>query len=494
MKNNGKYEAAKPVSTLRTYFMSLLCLLLCCAMFLSTTFAWFTSDVTSEGNEIHIGTLKVNLLHHEGESKIPVDAEHQVFDKNVKWQPDHTEMETLTVENVGDLAFDYRLQFILDEDGCELTDGLSVEDVAKWFDVYCYNGVLADASTEDMTDPAWVKVADEQGNAVTLAQILEDGLSVFSGTLDSVNVSKTFIIALHLRQDADASIMGQKLSIDVKLTATQLGYEEPEPEMQTVTVSPDQLSSIDFTQDNTTYKFSGSYESLTITTQTGLNQVFDGTGAAVSGQVKISAPDPAHAYDSLKAKREGTITVTGFTAQTLNLLTYNNEQVNITKNTVNAMSVIGGNFALNLDGNKIDGKFATTYKDGENVTNKYGINLRICDYELSVTNNTITDTASHAIGLNGRQDEEGKVWGTYSIITAFSGNTITVNTTGDTGRAAFKLWNDYTYDPIGVTEPNDAAKALISMILSVESNNTLTLGTSHYAVCIDTYKTSTVVE
>lgn len=489
MRNSGKYEAAKPVSTLKTYFMSLLCLVLCCAMFLSTTYAWFTSEVTSKGNEIHVGTLKVNLLHHEGDSKIPVDAEHQVFDETVKWEPKHTEMETLTVENVGDLAFDYRLQFVPDEANCELTDGLSVEDVAKWFDVYCYNGVLADANTEDMTDPAWVKVADKQGNAVTLAQILKDGLSVFSGRLDSVNVSKTFIIALHLREDADASIMGQKLSIDVKLTATQLGYEEPEPEMETVTVSAADVESMDFTQDNTTYKFTGNFEELNIETKTGLNQVFDGTGATVSGQVLVNAPGVAHAYEDLGAQREGTVTVTGFQAQTLDVLAYNNEQVNITNNTVKAMSVVGGNFAMSLDGNSIDGDFAS-YTDGEGNTNKYGISLRICDYELSVTNNTITDTASHAIGLNGRQDESGKVWGAGSSITDFSGNQITVNTTADDGRAAFKLWNDFTYDPLNVTEPNDAAKVLIGMLLDTQSGNTFSIGTGHYVACIDSYKTS----
>ena len=57
MRKFGKYEkmpdgtkakqpAAKSV-LLQTYFTSLICMVLCVAMFFGTTFAWFTSDWVS---------------------------------------------------------------------------------------------------------------------------------------------------------------------------------------------------------------------------------------------------------------------------------------------------------------------------------------------------------------------------------------------------------------------------------------------------------------
>lgn len=468
--------------SLKSYFISLLCLFLSCAMFMGTTFAWFSEDVVSAGNEITIGSLRVALLHHEGDTQVAVDENHQVFDKNVKWKPDHVEVEVLTVQNLGDIAFDYRLQFVLDQAGCVLTDGMTAQKVAKWFDVYCYDGDATKA-TDDMTDPNWKKVD-------TLDKLLDEEASILKGALENQDDKDTVAIGLYLRSDATGEIMGQRLSVQVKLTADQQGIAEEEPQNQTVTVTQESLSDPDFFKgkDNTVFRFSGSFDSLTITPDTTLNQVFDGSNATVSGTVTVNAPGVPHAYDNLKdAQRQGSVTVKGFTATTLNVLAYNNEQLTIERNTVNAMSVIGGNFALNILNNTIDGKFAS-YTDGENVANKYGISLRICDYELAVTGNTITDTASHAIGLNGRQNESGKVWGGKAQITAFNGNTIAVNTTAETGRAAFKTWDDITYDPLNTASPNEAAKALINMILE---GNDLTVGDGHYAVCIDAFKTST---
>ena len=47
--------------TKRTLILSLASLVLCFTMLLGTTFAWFTDSVTSTGNKIASGTLKVDL-------------------------------------------------------------------------------------------------------------------------------------------------------------------------------------------------------------------------------------------------------------------------------------------------------------------------------------------------------------------------------------------------------------------------------------------------
>ena len=45
----------------RSLFSSILSLFLCVAMLLGTTYAWFTDSVTSAGNKIVSGSLKVDL-------------------------------------------------------------------------------------------------------------------------------------------------------------------------------------------------------------------------------------------------------------------------------------------------------------------------------------------------------------------------------------------------------------------------------------------------
>ena len=244
-----------------------------------------------------------------------------------------------------------------------------------------------------------------------------------------------------------------------------------------IDVTADNVASTDYSQDNAVYKYSGTFENLNIKTSGTLNQVFDGTKAVVSGTVTLNAPGTAHAYDSLQnVERSGNVTVKNFNSNVLNVLAYNNSSVNITNNTVKAMSVIGGNFKLDISGNTVDGDFGT-YTDGENGNNQYGISLRICDYELSMTDNTVTGTYSHAIGINGRGDEAGKAWGTTSSISAFSGNNITVNSTKKDERAALKIWCDVTYAPTQ-NELVSEAKELTDTIIA-DTTNVFTLGEGH---------------
>ena len=56
-------------TTRRALFMSVISLMLCCAMLVGTTFAWFTDEVTSVNNIIKAGNLDVELYYQvEGDS------------------------------------------------------------------------------------------------------------------------------------------------------------------------------------------------------------------------------------------------------------------------------------------------------------------------------------------------------------------------------------------------------------------------------------------
>lgn len=272
MRKYGKYErmpdgtrAKQPAvksMLLQTYFTSLICLVLCVSMFFGTSYAWFTSEVENTGNEIYIGTLDVGLFKHNG-----VNAEGEtmwadlassdenttkLFDSNIRWEPGYTALETVKVTNEGDLAFNYELKFTDGKiNGQE--DYAALLEVAQNFVVYVHAGEFtdsdpqpssyADIKTSAKTENGTWRTVRLGDDVATLADILTRGLSVISGSMENVradvtnpdvtlpgpNDSKptenTYTIALHMKEDTTAEVMGHKISLNVKLTAYQRTYE-----------------------------------------------------------------------------------------------------------------------------------------------------------------------------------------------------------------------------------------------------------------------------
>ena len=101
-------------NTKRALLSSVLALLVCFAMLIGTTYAWFTDTASSNGNVIKSGTLKVGFTWAEGNEE-PTDATWNdattvaVFD-NDKWEPGVVEAKHIKVKNTGTLAFKYKLE------------------------------------------------------------------------------------------------------------------------------------------------------------------------------------------------------------------------------------------------------------------------------------------------------------------------------------------------------------------------------------------------
>ena len=78
-----------------------------------STIAWFTDSVTSSGNKIQAGTLKVDLELKEGNEWISLKDEPStvLFDYDL-WEPGYTQVETMKIVNEGSLALEYELHVI----------------------------------------------------------------------------------------------------------------------------------------------------------------------------------------------------------------------------------------------------------------------------------------------------------------------------------------------------------------------------------------------
>ena len=95
-------------TTKRALLSSVLSLVLCMAMLVGTTFAWFTDSVTSANNKIQAGNLDIELEYYTGTEWKTVKDATELFTGNL-WEPGHTEVLYLRLTNKGTLALKYQL-------------------------------------------------------------------------------------------------------------------------------------------------------------------------------------------------------------------------------------------------------------------------------------------------------------------------------------------------------------------------------------------------
>ena len=97
-------------STKRALISSTLALLMCVAMLIGTTFAWFTDTASTAVNKIQAGNLDVQLEYSKDltEWKKVTDTT-KVFEDSTLWEPGRTEVVYLRVTNAGKLALKYTL-------------------------------------------------------------------------------------------------------------------------------------------------------------------------------------------------------------------------------------------------------------------------------------------------------------------------------------------------------------------------------------------------
>jgi len=98
-------------STKRALLTSSISLLLCFAMLLGTTFAWFTDSATTARNVIQSGNLDVVLEYKTDwdDKWTPVGEDTKLFKEGALYEPGYTEVVFLRVSNAGSLALKYNL-------------------------------------------------------------------------------------------------------------------------------------------------------------------------------------------------------------------------------------------------------------------------------------------------------------------------------------------------------------------------------------------------
>jgi len=189
-------------ATRRALVSSAIALVLCFAMLLGTTFAWFTDTASSNGNTITTGDLDVELYKWTGTTendRVKVDgASLFTTAEDNKWEPNATNVVYLSIRNEGSLALKYRVVL-------EVTD-VSDSGHYQLTDVLYYD-IIEDArygSVTSWSDENAVQVV--KGNNTTQAEDV---------TLP-VNGEHFFALAVHM--DAEAGNMYQNMTAKFNIT------------------------------------------------------------------------------------------------------------------------------------------------------------------------------------------------------------------------------------------------------------------------------------
>ena len=188
-------------STKRALLTSALALLMCVAMLVGATFAWFTDTASTAVNKIQAGTLNVDIVDKNGDS---LNGKSLSFrDANdstdILWEPGATfNLDSFKIVNKGNLAFKYKV----------IISG--VNGNAKLLEAIDFFVKIGDAEKVALAD--WEGILLPNGEAAT------DTMD--AGTTSAITISGT------MKKEAGNEYQG--LSIDgigITVVATQYTYE-----------------------------------------------------------------------------------------------------------------------------------------------------------------------------------------------------------------------------------------------------------------------------
>ena len=191
-------------STKRALLTSALAILMCVAMLIGSTFAWFTDTASTAVNKIQAGNLDVKLMMLKGSSWVSAEGETLTFktkdgraaDK-ILWEPGCTyELPALRIDNRGNLALKYKI---------------------------IISGIQGDAELNEAIE--W-KIAD----GLVMGGIFHEmGVAAMEGVLypspmspGYPNATNAFVISGHMKEDAGNKYQGLSIEgIGITVVATQ---------------------------------------------------------------------------------------------------------------------------------------------------------------------------------------------------------------------------------------------------------------------------------
>ena len=213
-------------STKRALLTSVLAMVICLAMLIGSTFAWFTDTATTGVNKIVSGNLKVGFEYWNG-TKYADATNVSLFSEDTKWEPGHTEVVYLKVSNLGSLALKYRLRTIdtFEHQYAKNSKGEQIL-LSKYLEIGVAEGINAAEGTFANRDEA-VKAA--AGNMVDYKSYTKDSTILANADADYIELVVRMPETVGNEANWDSTVRGSYgapwIRFSLALTATQASSE-----------------------------------------------------------------------------------------------------------------------------------------------------------------------------------------------------------------------------------------------------------------------------
>ena len=194
-------------TTKRALLSSVIAMIICVAMLIGTTFAWFTDSASTAVNKIQAGTLDVQLLMYDGTDYVDISNDSRAIfgtgsiaqnnNAQTLWEPGKTQVAYLAIKNNGNLALKYKV-------------ALDVDNVSK--NLY---EVMEYAITPDATNTNPVTAWTSGNSVVEGTQVVATDVSL------PVGATHKFALSVHMKEEAGNDYQGGMVNFDLTVLATQ---------------------------------------------------------------------------------------------------------------------------------------------------------------------------------------------------------------------------------------------------------------------------------
>ena len=211
-------------TTKRALISSALAILMCVAMLIGTTFAWFTDTASTGVNKIQAGNLDVKLMYStDMQTWKEATDQTKLFDDHALWEPSYTQVVYLKIVNAGNLALKYEAGF-----SKNYTSNRGKNVNGDWYrvDNYLKIGTAETATKFANREDVWSAIAATEK---TLAKdvMLTDGWI----TLKAGESSKPFAVAIYMptsvgnEANASKNRPSKVTGLGIEVRATQATVE-----------------------------------------------------------------------------------------------------------------------------------------------------------------------------------------------------------------------------------------------------------------------------
>ena len=210
--------------TKKALIMSVLSMVLCIAMLIGMTFAWFTDTASTGVNKIQAGNLDVKLMYStDMQTWKEANEQTKLFDDNALWEPGYTQVVYLKVVNGGNLALKYEVGF---SKNYTSNKGKNVNGDEYRVDNYLKIGTATPTVKYTSREDVWSAIAATEKTLAKDVMLTDDWI-----TLEPNEKSEPFAVAIYMPtsvgNEANASRLRPSTvsGLGIEVRATQATVE-----------------------------------------------------------------------------------------------------------------------------------------------------------------------------------------------------------------------------------------------------------------------------